>query len=118
MTGSHTGVGLVGARTLTRRFRCNLILAGGNPERVEAAAQQLRTETGVEVEVLEMDLNSITSARAGVAQCKTMLQAGKSHEGEIESIVCNAGAPFRTPISYSADGYEKRSRATAWGIFY
>ena len=117
MTAGHAGLGLVGARTLAGRFRCNLILAGRNPERVEAAAKQLRAETGVTVEVLEMDLNSLASVRAGAAHCQAMLQAATSDGAELESIVCNAGAQFRGPVSYSADGYEETFAGNCLGHF-
>ena len=117
MTGGHAGLGLVGARTLAERFGCNLILAGRNPERVEGAARQLRTETGVRVQVLKMDLNSIASVRAAAAQCKAMLQAETFNGGELESIVCNAGAQFRGPVSYSADGYEETFAGNCLGHF-
>ncbi len=117
MTGGHVGLGLVGARTLAGRFGCNLILAGRNPDRVEGAAEQLRTETGVRVEVLQMDLNSVASVRAGAAQCKEMLHTATSTNGELESIVCNAGAQFRGPVSYTADGYEKTFAGNCLGHF-
>ena len=112
MTGGHAGLGLGAAQTLAGRFGCNLILAGRNPERVEPAAQQLRKETGVKVEVLTMDLNSIASVRAAAAQCKAMLK-----DGELESIVCNAGAQFKGPVSYSADGYEETFAGNCLGHF-
>ena len=117
MTGGHAGLGLEGARTLAKRFGCNLILAGRNPERVERAAEQLRTETGVRVEVLEMDLNSIASVRLGTTRCKAMLEADASNRGELQSIVCNAGAQFRGPVSYSADGYEETFAGNCLGHF-
>ncbi len=117
MTGGHAGLGLEGARTLAKRFGCNLILAGRNPERVEGVAQQLRTETGVRVEVLELDLNSIASVRAGAAHCKAMLRDGTSGDGELVSIVCNAGAQFRGPVTYSADGYEETFAGNCLGHF-
>ena len=63
MAGGHAGLGLEGERTLATRFGCNLILFGRDPERVEEAAKQLRSETGVRVEVLQMDLNSLASMR-------------------------------------------------------
>ncbi len=117
MTGGHAGLGLVGARTLARRFGCNLILAGRNRERVEGAAQQLRTETGVSVEVLEMDLNSIASVRAGAARCKAMLASGTAGDEDLKSIVCNAGAQFRGQVSYSVDGYEETFAGNCLGHF-
>ena len=117
MTGGHAGIGLEGARTLAKRFGCNLILAGRNPERVERVAEQLRTETGARVEVLELDLNSLASVRAGATQCKAMLKADASNHGMLASIVCNAGAQFRGPVSYSADGYEKTFAGNCLGHF-
>ncbi len=117
MTGGHAGLGLVAAQTLARRFGRNLILTGRNPERVETAAQQLRTESGVKVEVLTMDLNSIASVRAAAAQCKALLRNGSAEDGKIESIVCNAGAQFRGPVSYSADGYEETFAGNCLGHF-
>jgi len=117
MTGGHAGIGFEGARTLAKRFGCNLILAGRNPERVERAAEHLRKETGVRVEVLEMDLNSIASVRKGAARCKAMLEADPSTNGDLQSIVCNAGAQFRGPVSYSADGYEETFAGNCLGHF-
>jgi NAD(P)-dependent dehydrogenase (short-subunit alcohol dehydrogenase family) len=113
MTGGHAGIGLEGARTLAGRFGRNLILAGRNPKRVEKAAQQLRTETGVRVDVLEMDLNSMASVRAAAAQ----FRSGKYNDAELESIVCNAGAQFRGPVTYTADGYEETFAGNCLGHF-
>ena len=112
MTGGHAGLGLEGARTLAKRFGCDLVLAGTQSERIEAAAQQLRTETGVNVQVLDLDLNSIASVRVGASQCKAMLKGR-----ELESIVCNAGAQFKGPVSYSADGYEETFAGNCLGHF-
>ena len=117
MTGGHSGLGLVGARTLAGRFDCNLILAGRNPERLEAAAEQLRTETGAKVATLEMDLSSLASVRAAVALLKTRLQSDSSGDGTLQGIVCNAGAQFHGPVSYSADGYEETFASNCLGHF-
>ncbi len=75
ITGGHAGLGLIGAQTLAMRFGCNLILAARNPGKAGGAADKLRTETGVRVEVLEMDLNSLASVRRAAEQCKMMLKA-------------------------------------------
>ena len=117
MTGGHAGIGLVAARTLAERFGCDLILAGRNAERVEKAAQPIRTDTGVRVDVLELDLNSLASVRVGAARCRAMLQAGPSDDGKLQGIVCNAGAQFRGPVSYSADGYEETFAGNCLGHF-
>lgn len=78
MTGGHSGLGLVGAQTLANRYKCDLILVGRNRERVHKGAQQLRIETGRNVDVLTMDLNSLASIREGVMKCKAALQAAKA----------------------------------------
>jgi NAD(P)-dependent dehydrogenase (short-subunit alcohol dehydrogenase family) len=64
-----------------------------------------------------MDLNSLASVRAGAAQCKAMLQAGATGVSQLESIMCNAGAQFRGPVSYSTDGYEETFAGNCLGHF-
>ena len=117
MTGGHSGLGFVGARTLAGRFGCALILAGRNPERLEDAAERLRTETGAKIATLEMDLNSLASVRAGVASLKARLHSDSSDGGTLQGIVCNAGAQFHGPVSYSADGYEETFASNCLGHF-
>ena len=117
MTGGHSGLGLVGARTLVQRYGCGLILAGRNRERVEKEAQQLRAETDAKVEVLAMDLNSLASVRKGALECKTMLQAGGASDAKLQGIVCNAGAQFNGPATYSVDGYEETFAGNCLGHF-
>jgi NAD(P)-dependent dehydrogenase (short-subunit alcohol dehydrogenase family) len=111
MTGGHSGLGLVAARTLATRFGCGLILAGRSPERLDAAAQQLRAETGADIAVLTLDLNSLASVRAGAAQCMAMLDGDR-----LNGIVCNAGAQFQGPVSYTVDGYEETFAGNCLGI--
>ncbi len=117
MTGGHSGLGLVGARTLAKRYGCDLILAGRNRERVEKGAQQLRTETGVRVEVLTMDLNSLASVREGVMHCKAMLQDARVKDEKLHGIICNAGAQSNGPATYSLDGYETTFAGNCLGHF-
>jgi NAD(P)-dependent dehydrogenase (short-subunit alcohol dehydrogenase family) len=117
MTGGHAGLGLVAAQTLAGRFGCDLILTGRNPERVEAAARRLRETIGIKVSVVELDLNSLASVRAGVAQCKALLQSAGTDNGGLGGIVCNAGAPFHKSVSYSADGYEETFAGNCLGHF-
>lgn len=49
ITDGHAGLGHEAAKQLASRFRYNLVLAGRSMERMEAAAQHLRTAYGVEV---------------------------------------------------------------------
>jgi NAD(P)-dependent dehydrogenase (short-subunit alcohol dehydrogenase family) len=117
MTGGHAGIGLVAAQTLAGRFGCDLILTGRNPERVEDAARQLRETTAARVDVVELDLNALESVRAGVGQCKALLQSRRPDEGGLGGIMCNAGAQFNGPVTYSADGYEETFAGNCLGHF-
>ena len=117
MTGGHAGLGLAGARTLAGRYGCNLILAGRDLERVEGIARQLRTGTGVRIDALELDLNSIASVRTGATKCKAILKACGPGDGYLSGVVCNAGAQFRGPASYSVDGYEETFAGNCLGHF-
>lgn len=117
MTGGHSGLGLAGARTLIRRYGCDLILAGRNRERIEKGARLLRAETGARVEVVVMDLTSLDSVRKGAETCKAMLQARGSSDARLHGIVCNAGAQFHGPVMYSADGYEQTFAGNCLGHF-
>ncbi len=117
MTGGHSGLGLVGARTLAQRYRCDLILAERNRERVEKGAQQLRAEMGGRVEVLTMDLNSLASVREGARGCKAVLQAAGANDGKLHGIICNAGTQFSGPATYSVDGYEETFAGNCLGHF-
>ncbi len=114
MTGGHSGIGIVGAKTLALRYGCDLILAGRNLERVERGAQQVRAETGVRVEVLAMDLNSLQSVREAAVHCKAMLQA---RGDRLHGMVCNAGAQLTGPVTYSVDGYEETFAGNCLGHF-
>jgi NAD(P)-dependent dehydrogenase (short-subunit alcohol dehydrogenase family) len=117
MTGGHSGLGLVGAQTLAQRYGCDLILAGRNRERVESGARQLRTETGANVQVLQLDLDSLSSVREGATRCKQLLQTGSENDANLQGIVCNAGAQFNGPVSYSADGFEETFAGNCLGHF-
>ena len=64
-----------------------------------------------------MDLNSLASVRAGAAQCKELLEARALNDGELDGVVCNAGAQFHGPVSYSADGYEETFAVNCLGHF-
>ena len=114
MTGGHAGIGLVGAKTLAKRYGCDLILAGRNLDRVERGAQEVRDETGVQVNVLALDLSSLESVREAAVRCRAMLQArGESLHG----LICNAGVQSNGPVTYSADGYEETFASNCLGHF-
>ena len=117
MTGGHSGIGWVGAKTLAQRYGCDLILAGRDLERTERGARQLRAETGARVEVIALDLNSLTSVREGAVRLKTMLQTGKPTGPKLHGVICNAGAQSNGPVTYSADNYEPTFAGNCLGHF-
>ncbi len=115
ITGGHAGIGLACAKHLASAYRYDLILAGRSMPRVEAAAQQLRTTYGVDVSTLQLDTSSLASVRAAATRCRAMLDA--SRVDGLQAILCNAGAQFRGPISYSVDGYEETFATNYLGHF-
>ena len=118
MTGGHAGIGLVGAQTLVRRYGCNLILTGRSTARIEVVTKQLREASDARVDVVELDLASLASVRAGAAQCKALLRSVEpKDEAFFDGIVCNAGIQSQGPIAYSADGYEETFAANCLGHF-
>lgn len=115
ITGGHAGIGLACAKQLASRSRLNLILAGRSIERVEAVAQELRAASGVRVSSVRLDVSSMASVRQAAARCRVMIDSGETDS--LQGILCNAGAQFRGPISYSVDGYEETFATNCLGHF-
>lgn len=104
ITGGHSGLGVYCSRLLASKYKCNLILAGRSPEKMQAFAQELENNHKVKIYLVKMDTSSFASVRAGVSECQKMLE-----NGEIDSlngIICNAGVRLNGQITYTADGYE------------
>ncbi len=115
ITGGHGGIGFECAKQLAAGQRLNILLAGRSMERMEPAAQQLRTTYGVRVDTLQLDTSSLASVRAAAARCGAMLDSGEIDS--LQAILCNAGAQFRGSISYSVDGYEETFATNCLGHF-
>ncbi|NPD69576.1 SDR family NAD(P)-dependent oxidoreductase (plasmid) [Lichenicola cladoniae] len=114
ITGGHSGIGLECAKRLVDKPGHTLVLAGRDLERVEPVARQLRTR-GVEVKTLQLDVASLASVRTGAARCRAMLD--KNEIDGLEAILCNAGAQFMGPVTYSPDGYENTFATNCLGHF-
>ena len=82
ITGASTGLGAVYADRLARRGH-NLILVARDAARMEALAEKLRGETGVEIEVLPADLTD----RGDLSRIEDRL----SSDPAITMLVNNAG---------------------------
>ena len=115
IVGGHAGLGLEVAKNLAATSQVDLLLAGRDLRRVEVVAEQLRTQYGVEVATLELDLSSLASVRAAAKSCRAML--GNGQVATLQDILCNAGAQFQGPISYSTDGFEETFAVNFLGYF-
>lgn len=115
ITGGHEGIGLAAAKQLALGQHLNLLLAGRNLARVETAAQKIRSQYGVTVSTVQLDLSSLASVREAAASCRAMLDSGQIDS--FQAILYNAGAQFQGPISYSPDGYEDTFATNCLGHF-
>ncbi|WP_158809529.1 SDR family oxidoreductase [Beijerinckia sp. L45] len=82
ITGASTGIGAVYADRLAKRGY-DLILVARNEQRLNAAADRLRRETGVQVTPLIADLNE----KAGLAKVEAVIR----NDPSITMLVNNAG---------------------------
>jgi short-subunit dehydrogenase len=82
ITGASTGIGAIYADRLAKRGY-DLILVARNEQRLNAAAEHLRTETGVQVTPLPADLND----KAGLAKVEAVLR----EDPNVAMLVNNAG---------------------------
>jgi len=82
ITGASTGIGAIYADRLAKRGY-DLILVARNQQRLNAAAEHLRTATGVQVTPLPADLND----KAGLAKVEAVLR----EDPNVAMLVNNAG---------------------------
>ena len=114
ITGGHAGIGFESAKQLASRWRCDLVLAGRNMERMEPAAQHLRCY-GVRVTTLKLNTSSLASVREAAAEFRTLLDSGKV--APLDALLCNAGGRHDGPTTYGPDGYETTFATNCLGHF-
>ncbi len=115
ITGGHGGIGFTCARELASHYKWDILLAGRSPERMNAAAEELKRDFGVKVITIELDTSSLQSVRVAAARCITMLD--DTEIKSLDALLCNAGARFDGPISYSPEGYELTFATNCLGHF-
>ena len=115
LTGGHTGIGFECAKELASHAQCDLVLAGRSIDKLEIAAQQIRSIYGARVKTLELDTSSLNSVRRAASTFRTMLGSGEIRS--FETLLCNAGGFFAGPLSYSEDGYELTFATNCLGHF-
>ena len=115
ITGGHAGIGFECAKHLASRSHCDLVLAGRSPERMEVAAQHLRSSYGINVTLLKLDTASLASVRAAAAEFRALLDRGAVTS--FNALLCNAGGRHNGPITYTPDGYETTFATNCLGHF-
>jgi NAD(P)-dependent dehydrogenase (short-subunit alcohol dehydrogenase family) len=114
ITGGHAGLGYEAAMRLAERKQ-NLLLAGRDLATVEKAAAGLRTRFGIQVATVQLDLSSLASVRTAAADVRRLIAEGRIEP--LDALLCNAGAQFVGPISYSKDGHEETFAINHLGHF-
>ena len=84
-------------------------------EKINAAAQKLRTDYGIKVSTLELDTSSMSSVRDAALKFRAMLDSGDVDS--FQGLLCNAGGYFGGPPSHTKDGYETTFATNCLGHF-
>jgi len=104
ITGASTGIGAVYADRLAKRGH-DLVLVARDAARLEALAQRLRSETGVNIEVLPADL----TADRDVAAIE-----GRLAKGDVGVLINNAGMSLNGSVL--ENGPEELTRIIALNV--
>ncbi|MFP3988368.1 SDR family oxidoreductase [Streptomyces sp. E11-3] len=100
ITGASAGLGAAFARRFAAKG-CDLVLVARDKARLERAADTLRTDFGVSVEVLAADLLE-------PAECRTVEERLTSPDEPVHVLVNNAGFGLAAPFPYSPLEDEER----------
>ncbi|HSR86315.1 MAG TPA: oxidoreductase [Streptosporangiaceae bacterium] len=97
VTGASSGLGLETAKVLATHG-ATVVLAGRDPGRTDAAAEEIRQQADANVQTAELDLGSLESIRAAAADLTARFP-------RLDLLINNAGVMF-TPRGLTKDGYE------------
>jgi gluconate 5-dehydrogenase len=110
VTGSSQGIGYALARGLARHG-ASIVLNGRDSEKLETAADGLRSE-GFEAAVSPFDVTD----QAAVAQAVAAIE---DRIGPIDILINNAGMQFRAPLEdFPADKWDEMLRTNVSSVFY
>jgi NAD(P)-dependent dehydrogenase (short-subunit alcohol dehydrogenase family) len=108
ITGANSGIGLEAARVLAKRGAL-VVLAGRDPGRTAAAAEQVRAAPGAQAETAELDLASLESVRKAADDITARF-------GRLDLLINNAGVMF-PPYTLTKDGFELQFGTNHLGHF-
>ncbi len=109
VTGANSGIGLEAARVLAAHG-ASVVLAGRDPGRTEAAAQQVRgAAADAQVHTAELDLASLESVRKAAADIGARFP-------RLNLLINNAGVMF-PPYGLTKDGFELQIGTNHLGHF-
>ena len=95
VAASSAGLGYASALTLAQEG-CRVALCGRRPDKLEAAAQAIYAETGVDVFAMELDISQADAPARFIA-------ATAEHFGQLDIVVANAGGPPSGPFVDMSD---------------
>ena len=99
ITGASGGIGADFARLLAAR-KTNLFLVARRKEQLEALALSLRSQFGIQVEILSLDLS--------LPDASEILFREATKNGEVDLLINNAGiGPWRKFVDASLDDHKK-----------
>ena len=106
------GLGYASALGLAREG-CHLVICSRDQQRIEAAADAIRRETGAQVTALVSDVSS-----SGEAQ--RLVDAAVAEYGGLEIVVHNAfkGGRAHRLEDLDLELWDENSRTAAWGSYY
>jgi len=110
VTGANTGIGLETARALAEKG-ARVVMACRNLEQGTAAAEAIRERNHeVNLEVMELDLNSLASVKGFVESFRSRINA-------LDLLINNAGVMMLPGRQVTADGFEKQFSTNHLGHF-
>lgn len=95
VAAASAGLGYATALTLAQEG-CRVGICARRPDKLEAAAQSIREETGAEVLALPMDMGAPDASRKFV-------RGVADHFGQLDIVVANAGGPPSGPFAEKDD---------------
>jgi len=95
VAGASAGLGYASAHTLAQEG-CKVGICARRPDKLEAAAQTIRDETGADVFAIPIDMGETDAPRRFV-------QRVAEHFGRLDIVVANAGGPPSGPFEQMSD---------------